>query len=404
MELADGDTLIFLGDSITHQCLYTQYVEDYYYTRYPHIRINIRNAGVGADIAANVLVRFDEDVARFKPKYVTVLIGMNDGHYTEFDHNLFKNYEGAMARLLDKIADINATAILITPTMYDLRSALLGKNWVKPEDALLAHYNAVLAYYGAWVREQANQRGLGFVDMYGPLNRATRDKRRTEPAFSMFSDAVHPDPNAHLIMALALLEDTGAKQCVSSIYISRDSNKWIAEAENGTIKNTSGKEIRFTFVADSLPWVVPNEAQQGYKQINAGHKISREIIQATGLASGDYQFKIDKKTVGTYNHLQFAAGVELQDNNKTPQYGQAMKIAMLNKQRNEQAVRPMRDLWEQLKNNRKMEKVEPEKFNRWRAEFDKKVAALQEKAEQFEDKIYQLNKPQLHKYEIVPVQ
>jgi len=46
IELSDGDTLVFCGDSITHQCLYTQYVEHY--------------------------------IARFKPKYVTVLIGMND--------------------------------------------------------------------------------------------------------------------------------------------------------------------------------------------------------------------------------------------------------------------------------------------------------------------------------------
>jgi len=31
IDLKDGDTLVFLGDSITHQCLYTQYIEDYFY-------------------------------------------------------------------------------------------------------------------------------------------------------------------------------------------------------------------------------------------------------------------------------------------------------------------------------------------------------------------------------------
>jgi hypothetical protein len=30
MELKDGDSMVFLGDSITHQCLYPQYVEDFY--------------------------------------------------------------------------------------------------------------------------------------------------------------------------------------------------------------------------------------------------------------------------------------------------------------------------------------------------------------------------------------
>ena len=49
IDLKDGDTLVFLGDSITHQCLYTQYIEDYYYTRYPKLRIHFHNAGVGGD-------------------------------------------------------------------------------------------------------------------------------------------------------------------------------------------------------------------------------------------------------------------------------------------------------------------------------------------------------------------
>ena len=53
IELGYNDTLVFLGDSITHQCLYTQYVEDYFYTRYPQSRIRFHNAGVGGDKAAD---------------------------------------------------------------------------------------------------------------------------------------------------------------------------------------------------------------------------------------------------------------------------------------------------------------------------------------------------------------
>ena len=45
LELQEGETLVFLGDSITHQCLYTQYVEDFFYTRYPERRLHFHNAG-----------------------------------------------------------------------------------------------------------------------------------------------------------------------------------------------------------------------------------------------------------------------------------------------------------------------------------------------------------------------
>lgn len=94
IELKDGDTLVFLGDSITHQCLYTQYIEDYFYTRHPKMRVRFHNAGVGGDRAADALRRFDEDVAAFKPKYVTILLGMNDGTYRDFDKATFDTYQG----------------------------------------------------------------------------------------------------------------------------------------------------------------------------------------------------------------------------------------------------------------------------------------------------------------------
>ena len=66
IELNDGDNFVFLGDSITHQCLYTQYVEDYFYTRFPAKRIHFHNSGVGGDRASDALARFDDDVAAFK--------------------------------------------------------------------------------------------------------------------------------------------------------------------------------------------------------------------------------------------------------------------------------------------------------------------------------------------------
>src|SRR5689334_12921243 len=70
LDLKDGDTIVFLGDSITHQCLYTQYLEDYFYTRYPKMRLRLHNAGVGGSRAWDALFRFDQDIAAYKPKYV----------------------------------------------------------------------------------------------------------------------------------------------------------------------------------------------------------------------------------------------------------------------------------------------------------------------------------------------
>jgi lysophospholipase L1-like esterase len=401
VKLSDGDTFVFLGDSITHQCLYTQYVEDYFYTRYPNRRIRFHNAGVSGDQARDTLIRLDEDIAKFKPKYVTVLIGMNDGHYEPFDDETFGTYKRDMTELLDKIAAIDATAILMTPTMYDLRPALRGDSWLEPERIKETHYNATLAFFGAWVLEQANERGLGFVNMYEPLNRLTREQRKTDPAFTMIGDAVHPGPDGQLVMALAMLNDIGADAVVSSINIVRDGDNWVTEAENGTLSAVSTDKIRFTFTANSLPWVVPEEAALGYSITGAGHRMSREKLRVTGLTPGRYELRIDGGTVGVYDYLELSVGVELQANDKTPQYAQAVQVAELNKVRNEKAIRRLRDYWSGLKGNRADLDAGIEKAVEWYERFKERVPELHERARQFEDEIYEINKPKAHKYEIL---
>ena len=47
----DGDRVVFLGDSITEQRLYTTYVEAYALTRHPPWQLSFRNVGWGGDTA-----------------------------------------------------------------------------------------------------------------------------------------------------------------------------------------------------------------------------------------------------------------------------------------------------------------------------------------------------------------
>lgn len=121
LDLKDGDCIVFLGDSITHQRLYTQYVEDYFYTRFPHKRLKLHNAGVSGSLAWESLERFDRDVAAYKPKYVTVLLGMNDGDHQPFNQMIFDAYRRDMTSIVRRIREIDATPVLMTPTMFDAR-------------------------------------------------------------------------------------------------------------------------------------------------------------------------------------------------------------------------------------------------------------------------------------------
>ncbi len=407
IELGYNDTLVFLGDSITHQCLYTQYVEDYYYTRFPQSRIRFHNAGVGGDKASDALVRFLEDVASFKPKYVTVLLGMNDGRYTTYDQSVFDIYERDMTKLLKNISDCGAQAILITPTMFDMRARRIrvqkeGKG--KEQLPRLVYYNGVLAFYGAWLREQAYTKGLGFVDMYSPLNNITLDERKVQPQFTLIPDSVHPGAPGQLIMAYAILDNMKVLRTVSAIHIYRNEyGEWQINSSGGEVydpEEESASSGRFTFLAEALPWIVPEEAKLGYKLVEAGKNLSREILRINGVQPGSYEVKINNKVVGTYSDMELAAGVELQDNPNTPQYQQALQVAMLNKERNDKAVRPLRNLWGQMKHQRRsgLPEKNPDEFAQWQKEFHKKVADLQAKAKEYENRIYQINQPKPLEY------
>ena len=410
LELKSGDSIVFLGDSITHQCLYTQYVEDFFYTRYPKIRLKFHNAGVGGAKAWDALVRFDRDVAAYHPKYVTVLLGMNDGQYQPFNEAIFQTYYNDMKELITKIEAIDATPILMTPTMFDARAARMGTR--KRDPGAVELYNSVLAYYGTWLREVATESGFGFVDMYGPLNNITMAARQKDPHFTMIRDAIHPDEPGQVVMAYALLSDMNVQRQVSRITISEKANGEPAAAVRGgkltdLVYDADG--VSFTWLADSLPWVVPKKAHLGAELTKLGHRMSQEALSIHGLPAGRYELTIDGEVAGQYSNTNLAQHIELQGNSKTPQYQQAMKVALLNQERNDGPVKNKRNSWRAFQDFARLKRVldaqaggktspELEALEKQLAGQEKTIQESEAAALALEDKIYEVNQPVARKY------
>ena len=390
MDLAEGDSVVFLGDSITHQCLYTQYVEDFYYTRYPGRKIKFHNAGVGGATARDALDRFDRDVAAYKPKYVTVLLGMNDGGYKPYDDGTFQTYRTGMTELVTKIREIGAVPILMTPTMYDARAA--RPRGAKNPPLNIEMYNSTLAYYGAWLRETAVEQGAGFVDMYSLLNNLTLRARETDPAFTLIKDAVHPDPPGQLVMAFALLHDLDAGQ--GGLFDIRAEVGAAPEVKVSLKSPTGGNisgprwdaaSLEFTFGASALPFAIPAEAEPGARLVYLGHSLDRGVLSVTGLPKGSYELTIDGQAVGDYDNAALAQGIELEENAKTPDYRQALQVAELNKIRNEGPVRALRNEWSQMQQFYRLQRAA--KANPDNADLAKNAEAQAKKVEGLEERI-----------------
>src|SRR6185436_11777756 len=107
--------------------------------------------------------------------------------------------------------------IVMTPTMFDARARRLRRKNADAEST--AMYNSVLTYYGAWLREIATEQGLGFVDLWSPLDDITLEQRKTDPRFTLIPDGVHPAPAGQVIMAAAIIRDLDFPRHVSSIRI-----------------------------------------------------------------------------------------------------------------------------------------------------------------------------------------
>ena len=91
--LHDGDTVVFLGDSITAARTYGKIIENYTLLRFPDRKVRFINAGVGGDTAAGGLRRLDRDVFAHKPTVLLVAYGVNDiGWGTKADDQHKKLY------------------------------------------------------------------------------------------------------------------------------------------------------------------------------------------------------------------------------------------------------------------------------------------------------------------------
>lgn len=413
VELQDGDTFVFLGDSITHQRLYTQYVETFVYTRYPARRIRFHNAGVGGAQAWDALQRMKQDVTSLRPKYVSILLGMNDGHYQPFDRTTFDTYRADMQAVIREIQQAGAATILMSPTMFDSRAASLQKRQRPPE--FLEEYNSVLAYYGRWLEHQAFESGLAYVDMFGPLNRITLNRRKKDARFTMIRDAVHPDPPGQVVMALAMIEQLGLGRSLSSIVIRPGGrNGPNANVRGGQISKLkrNGDRLEFHWTADGLPWVLPESAQPGINLTRATQRVSRESLRVTGLKPGRYEVVIDGTVVATAGAEQLGQQLLLQSNNKTPQYQQAIQVAKLNAEKNEGPVGRLRGSWSlyqawarvKRQANKQPDNAEMKKklaeLNAQMETHNDRVAAAQQEIAGFDDRIYEASQPKTQHYVI----
>ncbi|MEI6809356.1 MAG: SGNH/GDSL hydrolase family protein, partial [bacterium] len=201
MFLQKGDRVVFYGDSITEQQLYTNYVEAYLAARYPELSLSFFNAGWGGDTAPGGLKRLDRDVLSIKPTVVTLCYGMNDGQCASPSEAIRNQFVAGMRELVARLKEHGVRVVLMTPGMVD-ESVNPGLKSVQ--------YNMLgLRMLADEVLKLAATEQLPVCDIHKLMNDVDTRAKAAVPGFCMIPDSVHPDPAGHLVMAFGLLRALG---------------------------------------------------------------------------------------------------------------------------------------------------------------------------------------------------
>ncbi len=402
----DNDSVVFLGDSITQQRLYTTYLEAYTLTRFPDKRFRFRNVGWGGDTAwlrkrfptdekalfsatgalldemveKAVRAGLERDVLPHKPTAVTVKFGMNDHAYQAFREDICRAYVRSQTEIVKILKSQGARVALLTPQPIEDKTPVEHDKNVK---------NQSLRRFSDALREVADANGAVYVDQFDPYMKIMLAARAAKPdAMIGGGDAVHPGPAGHTLMAWAILKGLNAPALVSEcgIDVSRGffRNKVVSQ-KNCRISNVKVKDgsVGFDRLDFALPMPVDAKAVAALALAPVSEDLNRYLLKVDGLKNERYELVIDGVKVGVYSREQLAQGVNLATA-ATPNAAQALRVLDLVFKKNDVYFERWRKV--QLENG-PVEKL---------AELDKRIA-------DFEAQIDAARQPKTQHFELKPV-
>ena len=330
--LKDGDRVVFYGDSITDQRLYTVFVETYAITRFPKMSLTFVHSGWGGDRVTGggggpIDTRLHRDVFAYKPTVMTIMLGMNDGSYTNFQEKIFntytKGYEHIVASVKQNVPGIRLT--LIQPSPFDD---------VTQPPRFEGGYNQVLVRYGEFVKDLAGRNGATVADLNGPVVAALEKAKsiNAERAKQIIADRVHPGPAGQLLMANALLKAWNAPAIVTDVEIDAKDNK-VVRSDGAKISGLKvGQTISWKQEDASLPMPLSTTdpvMALALKSSDVVESLDQQLLKVTGLSPGSYTLNIDGESIGKFSAEDLAKGVNLGLLPTAPMYKQASQVHKL---------------------------------------------------------------------------
>lgn len=197
--------IVFMGDSITdadrrtappYGTGYVNIVRNFMVARYPHANLTFINKGVGGDTVRQLAARWEADVIRERPQWVSLMIGANDV-WRHFTYNAreavpVREYQDTLRALLGRARQaIKANFVLMQPY------AVIAD----PQHPL----RQLMALYAGVIEGLAVEFGATLVRTQAAFDEALRHL----PASYWSPDQIHVGAQGHTLIAQAWLRAVG---------------------------------------------------------------------------------------------------------------------------------------------------------------------------------------------------
>ena len=363
MNFNDGDTVCFIGDSITHCGLFWGHVYEYFLTRHHNKKIVFRNCGFAGFDSRWTRRRLEWDMARMKANKAFMMLGMND--VLGNPPVPLAEYEDNMAWILGWLVAHGIETVLLTPSPYD-GTASLDKEPIPGTNESLSLCAEILVRLGG-------RHGCPVIDLHGPMSALTLKLQEREPSATLIGpDRVHPGPAGTWTMAYLILKEIGAKGKVAEVDVDAISGRVGVEncMAEGLLRK--GGPLSFEYLADSLPL----HRSEGYREadwiVPLSETLNKEEFKIAGLEAGRHLLKIDGVELGVHSERQLSEGLDICAA-PSPQQRQSQALHELNWKRRalEEDLRNV-FLWDSEMDRLGVDACSPEAVSAFLAERERK--------------------------------
>lgn len=305
--LRDGDSIVFLGDSITAARTYTKIIENYALLRFPERNIRFFNAGIGGDTASGALKRLERDVFSCNPTILTVCFGLNDiGWGLRADDEHKRRYLDSLKQIIDECRKRNVKVFICS-------SPVTSENPDKSETGYLQ-----MMCDEAFT--MARKQGAGTIDVQRSMREVQRRIRDVNKVIAdeskqvklHLADGVHLNDLGHLAMAYAFLKGFDAPAEVSRATIDVSAAK--ASASEGCRISDVRKlddGCEFTRLDDGLPFNNGLFFALNYLYVPIHRDFNGYRLTVSGLPEGKYTIMADGRSTARFTAKQLAGGVDI---------------------------------------------------------------------------------------------